>query len=51
MSSFLTGLPRYNPGATVEIFGEVVGVDTADQEDRVIFIEGKKMQRLERGIR
>ncbi len=42
---------RYNPGATVEIFGEVVGVDTADQEDRVIFIEGKKMQRLERGIR
>jgi tetratricopeptide (TPR) repeat protein len=41
-------LEQQKAGSTVEVFGEVLGVDVLSPEDSVIFIEGKSMRNLER---
>ena len=41
----------HKPGATVEVYGEVLGVDAQGGDDRIVFIEGKQMRALERRSR
>jgi len=41
----------HKPGATVEVYGEVLGVDAQGGDDRIVFIEGRQMRALERRSR